>query len=297
VGRNEPNPLWKAVVALAVAQHGVISLPQLVELGLSASGARNWVQRGRLHRVHRGVYSVGTPLLGANGKRMAAVLACGPHAVLSHRAAAGLWALRPDNRERIDVTVPCQTGRKRKGIQTHQCIFHPADVTTEDGIPVTTVARTLLDLADVLPQRGVERAVDQAERLRLFDLRAVDDVLSHANGRRGAARLVAAIAAEPAFTRSYLEELFLAICRSAGVPHPESNYQTLGVEIDFCWPERQLAAEVDSWTDHHTRRALTRDASKARVLTLAGWRVVRFTYDEVAYRPAGVAADLRALLA
>lgn len=138
-------PFWAAAVALAMGQHGVASLEQLVGMGMSASGVGTWVARGRLHRIHRGVYAVGHPGVSWRGRLMAAVLACGEGAVVSHRSAAALWGIRPSARAAVDVSVPGRTGRSRPGIDIHRCALPTGDVTTVDGIPCTTVARTLLD--------------------------------------------------------------------------------------------------------------------------------------------------------
>ena len=276
----------------------MVSLAQLIALGLSASGVRARVRRGQLHRIHYGVYAVGHKVLGRHGRWMAAVLACGDGAVLSHRDAAALWGLRQNNRPRVEVTTRSQNGRRRKNIDAHKAtsLLDAVDVTEQDRIPCTTVSRTLLDLADVIDTRGLEKAVNQAERLQLFDLKAVSEQLSRAIGRHGAPRLRAAIAADPAITRGELEERFLAICRAARIPQPRVNAIVEGWEVDFCWPERRLIVETDGYADHSTRRAFERDRRKERALVRAGWRVVRFTWREVTSEPARVAAELSELL-
>ena len=185
-----PPPHGQAIAALALRQHGVISLSQLTAMGLSPRSVRGRVTTGRLHPVHRGVYAVGHSLLSREGRFMAAVLACGPGAVLSHRSAACLWELRPTSRSRVEVTTPGQSGRSRPPIQIHRSRRLAADdVTATQGIPITTVARTLLDLAEVADRRALERAVERAESLRVFDPRALHDVLARADGRRGAPAL------------------------------------------------------------------------------------------------------------
>jgi predicted transcriptional regulator of viral defense system len=212
-------PLDLAISRVAERQHAVISLTQLKRLGLSASAVRGRAASGRLHRIHRGVYAVGHARLTQRGHWMAAVLAYGPAARLSHRSAA-LLNLRADNRHRTDVSVPSRSARSRPGIDVHRTTTLTArDCTTVDGIPCTSVARTLLDLAEVVPPRQAERAIEQAEFLRLFDLRAVEDVLARANGRPGASvlRSVLVDLEEPGLTASDTEELFLALqgCRAA----------------------------------------------------------------------------------
>jgi predicted transcriptional regulator of viral defense system len=243
------------IAEIAASQHGVISLTQLRELGLSARAVQNRVAIGKLHRIHRGVYAVGHPVLSKEGRWMAAVLACGPDALLSHRSAAALWGIRPTARSRIDVTLGRPTGRALPGIDIHRTrTLGAQDATKVTNIPCTTVARTLLDLADVVDRRGLERAVEQAEILRLLDLTAVDDVLARAAGRRGAPVLRAIVAdydPEPAPTKNELERRFLELCRNAALPSPRVNawvtVEADGFEVDFSWPDARLIVEVDGY--------------------------------------------------
>jgi hypothetical protein len=171
-------------------------------------------------------------------------------------------------------------------------------VIVSDGIPCTSVHRTLLDLADVLGARALERAVDQAEVLRVFDMRAMEDVLARANGRRGASKLRAVLAVnhEPAITKSEMEELFLALCAAHDLPRPLANHRVEGEQVDFHWPEQRLVAETDSKAWHGTTRRREKDIARDRRLQLAGWRVLRFSWRAVAREPAAVAAELQAFL-
>jgi hypothetical protein len=221
-------PVDGALAKLAAAQHGVFHLKQLGELGLTSSAVHKRAASGRLHRVHQAVYSLAPPaLLSRDGHWMAAVLACGPGAVLSHRSAAALLGLRPSGGVRIDVTVPGRSCRGHSGIRVHRSTaLAPADVTRENNIPCTTVARTALDLTEVVNRRGVERALDQAEILELFDLRALDDQIARNPTRPGASRLHAVLAEHYAGstpTWSGLEERFLALVRAGRIPPPEVN--------------------------------------------------------------------------
>jgi very-short-patch-repair endonuclease/predicted transcriptional regulator of viral defense system len=302
--RKEP-PRDVAIARLAARQLGVVSLTQLKALGLTASAVRSRVASGRLHRVHRGVYAVGHGRLTVEGHWLAAVLACGSKAVLSHRSAAALWGLRSDNRARTDVSVPSRSARSRPGIDVHPSVtLTPADCTIRDGIPCTTLARTLLDLAEVDSPRGVERAIEQAEVLRLFDLRAVEEVLARANGRRGAAVLTAVLARleEPALTDSELEERFLTLCRAASLPSPEVNEWLViddepAIKADFLWREKRLVVETDGWESHGTRQAFERDRRRDERLKLAGYEPLRFTRRRIIREPSGVMRTVAELLA
>jgi hypothetical protein len=289
-----------AVAELAVAQHGVIAHRQLVALGLKPGAIKHRSALGRLHRVHVGVYAVGHRKLGANGHRMAAVLACGSGALLSHRAAAALWGLRASARPRIDVTVG-RAGRGHPGIDIHRVrALHPDDCTVHDGIPVTTVARTLLDLAEVVRTTEVERAFDEAERLRLLDMRALAAVCERAAGRHGLRVLRPLLEdARPsvAETRSPLERVFLPFCRDHGLPLPAVNVLAAGFTVDALWPKERLVVELDSYEFHgRSRAAFERDRARDAALQLAGYRVVRITWRRLAREPDAVAVTIRALL-
>lgn len=291
----------RAIQELAARQNGVVSLPQLKALGLGGSGVRDRVAAGKLQRLHRGVYAIGLAAPSAKGRYMAAVLACGPGAALSHRSAGALLGLRPSHRTAIDVIAPGRAGKQRAGIDVHRATgLEPRDIAPIDGIPCTTVARTLLDLAETIDRTALEKAVEQAEKLRIFDLAAVVDVLNRAGKRRGATALRAVLRTytpEPAFTRSDLEKRFLALCAEAGLPRPSVNNFSDGFEIDFVWPDRRLMVEVDSYRHHGTRAAFERDRRRDQDLTAAGWRVVRFTWRQVIDEPERVVARLHSLLA
>jgi very-short-patch-repair endonuclease len=280
-------------------------LNQLRALGLCPSAVRERVAAGKLHRVHRGVYSVGHSVLSVEGRWMAAVLACGPGAVLSHRSAAALWGLRPSARARIDVTAPRRAGRVREGIDVHSgATLLPRDVTSVRGIPCTTVARTLLDLAEVVDRRGVERACDQAEVLRLYDGKAVDDVLGRATGRHGASRLHAVLAEYEVgenITHRELEERFLLLCRNSNLPKPKVNAWVQlpdgAVQADFLWADERLIVETDGRATHGTRRSFESDRRRDQRLLVAGWHVMRRTWRQVTREPTELVESLRTQLA
>jgi hypothetical protein len=226
---------------------------------------------------------------------MAAVLAFGPGAVLSHRTAAALHQLRGTYRSKIEVTVPRRTTRAHVNIQVHRSrSLRPQDVTRVNGIPCTTVARTLLDLADVLDRRALERAFDRSETLQLFDLNAIQDQLT-ANRTRPAARRVQRLLEEyyigSAPTQSELEEAFFAICRSVDAPLPEVNaWVDLGdgepmILADFVWREQRVIVETDGMRFHDTHQARQRDPRRDQRAIVAGWRPIRTTWRQVIYRP------------
>jgi len=306
-GRFSHHPLRELVIAeLAMRQHGVVALRQLLVLELTASAVRSRVASGRLLRVHAGVYAVGHAPLTRDGHYMAAVLACGPDAALSHRSCADKRGLRRTSRSAIDVTTARQGGRSHRGIDAHtSTTLLPRDVETVDAIRCTSVARTLLDLSAVEPRRGVERAYDQADVLALLDAARIDDILSRASGHRGAAVLRAVHedrARAGTLTRSELEEHFLALCRATpDVPRPQVNawiaLEPTGLEADFLWREQRLIAEVDGRAVHTTARAFEHDRRRDQRLLLAGFGVVRFTWRQVVEEPAAVQATMTALLA
>jgi uncharacterized protein DUF559/putative AbiEi antitoxin of type IV toxin-antitoxin system len=278
------------VAELASAQFGVISYAQLLAAGLSRGAVEKAVLGGRLLRLHTGVFALGHPSLRVEGRRLAAVLACGPRAVLSHRSAASHWGLLTTGQSGIDVTAP----RSRDGIpgiRLHRSRSLDArDTTAHNGIPITSVARTLLDLAAALRSHHLERALAQAESLQLYDHRAITDVIVRANGHRGRGALARATAREPKLTRSELESRFLTLVRRAGLPEPEANSSLdapdhPGLEPDFYWPQLRLVVETDGWETHKTRAAFRSDRRKDAALTSIGYRVMRFTYDDVVYDP------------
>jgi hypothetical protein len=289
----------EALAELARSQWGVVSLVQLRALGLSLGAVKHRTRVGRLRRVHRGVYAIGGAALPREGRHLAAVLACGPGAVLSHVSAAVHWNLLSYDAPRPEVTAPASRAGA-PGIRLHRTRSLDArDITEHRGIPVTTVAKTLLDVAAHAPASHLEHAIGQAMRNELYDQRAIDDVLHRHRGCRGTRALRTATADDPAFTRSELERRFRALCRRAGLPRPLSNVVVADAdhhphEVDFFFPSRRLIVEVDGWRDHGTRVAFERDRAKDAALVAAGHAVLRFTKRQIAYEPDTVADRVRA---
>lgn len=263
---------------------------------------RTRLERGSLVRLHRGVYAVGHRQLRPRGISLAALFAVGPGAALSHRDAAGLHGLRPGNHRDTDVTAERQR-RAHAGIRIHRAQLPLEEVTTIDGLRVTTVARTLVDLADVVPHDHLAAAVQQAERLRTFDGRAVERVLERTRNRRGpghaalSALLTELRGHELQLTRSALEIRFAALVERYGLPRPRTNVHVHGREVDAWWPQAGLAVEADGWRDHGTRVVFQRDREKGNWLALRGVTLLRFTHDDVMRRPAAVADQLATALA
>ena len=292
------------IAQIAGRQHGVISFEQLRYLGMERTTVQWRIEVGVLHRVHRGVYAVGYLYLTPHGRRMAAVLACGPGAVLSHRSAAVLWGLRGEPRSTFDVTAPNRRGRVPKAIDAHRDgSLTPADRIVLHGIPCTTVARTLLDFAAVASVRELRKAISEAEVLRVLDHGAVRRLIKRSRGRRGVARLrmlMDEIHPQTKRTRSDMEILFLHMCERAGLPSPEVNATLYPggqrTMPDFLWRDAGLIVEADSRRFHDTDSAFQSDRKREQRLQLAGWRVSRCTWEQIEREPLRLAKTIRGLL-
>jgi len=247
------------------------------------------------------VYCLSGQVLSHRGRWLAAVLAAGSGAVLSHRDAAGLWRiLPPSNSHPIHVSVPRRGGRERRqGLVVHRSRTLPDDeLTIRDSIPVTTPERTILDLAAVVPRRRLERAIDEAEYLRLCTTTRLRAIVERHRGRAGTRLLREVLGAhEPGSTRTRtdLEERFLALCREHGLPQPLVNAPLLSLTVDFFWPPA-VVVEVDGGQAHRTRRAFQDDRDRDSLLAAHGYHVIRFTWWDVESRPAVVADRVRRVL-
>lgn len=292
----------EAIADLAERQHGVVSRRQLRGLGLSESRIRGRVDRKLLVPVHRGVYSIGHSGIAVEGRWMAAVLAAGPGAVLSHRSAGRLWRLlRPGGRP---MEVTRRTGwRAPAGVVTHRASLPDDERTVVDGIPVTGVSRTLLDLAAVLARRQLERALNEAEVLRLTDPLSLPDLLERYPRRRGTAVLRAILAEEAALsgpTRNGFEERFVALVDAHGLTRPRLNADLVvrgrHINVDCLWRDVRLIVELDGGAVHRTARAFEADRERDRILGADGWHVLRVTWRQLRDDPDAVVNDVRRVL-
>jgi very-short-patch-repair endonuclease len=274
------------VWALAVEQWDVIAHRQLIELGYRRNAIEHRLATGRLHRKHLGVYAVGRPTLTRYGRWMAAVLACGPRAALSHDSAAALWGIGPELSAEVHVSVPAGTRRRHPGIKAHRRIEKVWEhVTEHERIPVTSIDLTLVDLATRVPRPDLERAVNEADRLDLIspdDLRAALDLWTHHPGVRPLRELLDE--ATFTLTDSELERLFLPIARSVGLPKPITRQWVNGFRVDFFWPELRLVVETDGLRYHRTPLQQARDSLRDHAHLAAGLTPVRFTHHQIRYR-------------
>jgi very-short-patch-repair endonuclease len=290
-----------AVAELAGRQHGVVARWQLTRHGITRAAIESRIARGRFYRLHRGVYAVGHRSLGAEARLLASVLAFGPAAVLSHRSAGQLWQIFPRYAIAPEVTRPGFVGG-RAGIVVHRSTIPADERCVENGIPVTTVPRAMLDMASMLDMRELERAWNEMEVGELTDRRSVPDLIARYPGRRGAGKLRMLLSAdEPGgITRNDFEEAFVALLDRHGLPRGRMNAD-LAIrgrffEVDCLWEDQRLAVELDGGGAHRTRKAFQDDRLRDRILIAEGWRTPRLTWHQLRDEPEAVAADLRLAL-
>ena len=271
---------------LAARQHGVVAAWQLAALGFTPTMIKRRLEAGRFYRVQHSVLSL-TPQVLPRGRMLAAALTYGPKSALSYRASAAIWDLGPWPTGLIDVTVP-RNARPRVGTKVHVATVERV---VRDGFPVTTVARTLVDLAAVLPLGRLRDVFERAERLGVLDVYSVSEEM---HGRRGAKKIRVVLAewAEPEPTKNEFEQALRTLCREYDIPLPSQNVVLLGYEVDAFW-EPDLVVELDSWEWHKTRRAFEEDRRKAAGLEAAGYRVLRFSWRQIRGEPELVAAAIR----
>jgi very-short-patch-repair endonuclease len=293
----------QSLADLATGQHGVVSTKQLLALGYSLDSASDAFLGARLHRLHQGVYAVGHRRLTWHSHCWAGVLGAEPNetdevvwpAVASHGSAAYLWGLYRYAPETIDVTAPIRRRAKRRFRVHFSSILAAEDRGEREGIPVTSVPRTLLDLAI----RARPNQLERAEEIDLLDVAAVDALLARAGGHRGRGRLRRALAIyrpDPAFTRSRFERHFLHLVRAAGLPAPAMNLNVAGYELDAYWPDLRFAVELDLFETHGSRAAFERDRLRQEELKLLGIEMIRITRPRLQREPDAVLGNLGALL-
>jgi very-short-patch-repair endonuclease len=294
------HPTDLEIERFARHRHGVLTIAELERLGLSERAVRDRAAAGRLYRIHNGVYAADRPT--EKGRWVAALLACGPEAVLSHASAAALWDLAPDTAT-VHVNLPGAARATRPGVAVHGARLDPSEVVSREGIPCTTVARTLLDVAATQSQRRVEFALDRAEELRVFDLRELRAMLKLRRGQRGIAVLSKVLDTYdgPDQARSPAERRMLALIRRARLPMPKVNAWIPlsggnGYRPDLLWEDHRLVVEVDGRTHHARRLAFEHDRRRDRRLALAGYETRRYAAREIKREPDHVLAELRTFL-
>ena len=301
-GKSSPQPADRLIGELAGRQHGVVAIRQLRATGLTRRMVEIRVERGALHRVHAGVYAVGHPALSPDGRLMAAALAPGPGAILSHRSAAWLWGLLRSCPAVLEATHPCRRQR-RPGLRVHRASVPDDERAARRGIPVTGPFRTLLDLAVVADRHQLERALHEAEVARLTDRLTLHALIARYPGRRGVAALRAAVRELDGGvrrTRSALEDRFLRFLAERGLPLPETNVRIetarRAYEVDCLWRARRLIVELDGRGAHDTGRGFLRDRAKLRALTAAGWRALPVTWPDIVGDPDALEREIAGLL-
>jgi very-short-patch-repair endonuclease len=283
--------------ALIGRQHGVVTRRQLLELGLSGDAVDHRIATARLHPVMAGVYAVGRPGLSQRGSWMAAVLACGSAAVLSHDSAAALWRIRSAYGSVVAVTVPPSVCRRRPGISTYRRSLEPDERTEIDRIPVTSIHRTLLDIAAQLRREDLEAAINAADKHGLTTPPRLRAALADYAARPGVAVLRAVLDRRTfVLTDSQLERRFLPIARRAGLPRPRTGRRLNGFKVDFHWPELGLVLETDGLRYHRTPAQQARDRLRDQAHTAAGLTPLRFTHAQVRYEPDHVEQTLSAVV-
>lgn len=297
MGGTKLHPAGGELWELFRLQHGVVARVQLLERGLTAKAIAHRVRTGRLHPLGRGVYAVGRPDVSQCGRWMAAVLSCGPEALLSHRSAAALWGIAKSSTEiEIEVVVPGALRRRRPGIRLRRradlSAVHRREVS---GIPVTDPVSTLVDLATCVAEWKVEKAINDADRLGLVDPAALRAELNSLPPRPGMACVRRLLGCD-ALTDSGLEHKFLGIVRDAGLPLPRTQAWVNGYRVDFHWPDLGLVVETDGWVHHRTPGEQVTDRRRDQAHTKAGLTTLRFAEKQVRHEPRQVRATLRAVM-
>jgi very-short-patch-repair endonuclease len=297
MGDTKFQPAWGELWELTRLQHGVVTRAQLIESGLTAKAIAHRIRTGRLHRLGRGIYAVGRPDVGQYGWWMAAVLSCGPEALLSHRSAAALWGIAKGSPEmKTEVVVPGAVRRRRPDVRLRRrADLRAAHRREVSGIPVTDPVSTLVDLASCVVEWQVEKAINDADRLGLIDPEALRAEVETLLPRPGMACLRRLLGCD-ALTDTGLERKFLNIVRDAGLPLPETQALVNGYRVDFHWPDLGLIVETDGWAHHRTAGEQATDHRRDQTHTKAGLTTLRFAEKQVRYEPQQVNATLSAVM-
>jgi very-short-patch-repair endonuclease len=301
-GQSARNEVW----ALVARQHGVVARRQLLDLGVTPKMIERRLASGRLHALWRGVYAVGRPAVTRRGWWMAATLACGHDALLSHMSAAELWGIletktgSEEGRNRpplIHVSVSETRVPRVAGIRVHRRRdLDESDRAERDGLPVTAPARTLIDLGNLLHPGGLEAAVNRADKLELIDPEALRKEVSDHGGMDGVKSLRRVLDRRTfTLTDSELERRFLRLVRRAGLPEPKTQQRVIGFRVDFYWPDLRLIVETDGLRYHRTPQQQGRDRLRDQTLIAAGFIVLRFTHAQVTFEPDRVVGTLRSV--
>ena len=290
IAQARSKELWE----LAASQHGVVSRSQLLAAGMSAKAINHRIATGRLHPVVRGIYAVGRPDLTKLGRWMAAVLASGPGAALSHRTGAAHLGIWQWNASVVEITLPAGSDRRPPGVLVHRRSLNPSELVMHDRIPVTCPLRALLDLAVLLRPEQTAAALNEAVKRDLLDLEQAREQLETFAGTRGVRPLRELIDRHTfRLTDSELERVFLRLVRQAGLPLPETGRYILGFKIDFFWPALGLVVETDGLRYHRTPEQQAHDRIRDQRLVGVGLTVLRFTHHQVRYQPAHVVTTLK----
>jgi very-short-patch-repair endonuclease len=281
------------LIGIATRQHGVVARWQLEAAGIPVHVIERRIRAGRLRQAQRGVYRL-EPIKGARAAEVAAALTCGAGAVVSHRSAAAVFELGRRAGGPVEVSVPLGNPRPRPRVIMHRVRLLAEETTRWDGVPVTTPARTVLDLAGTARPRALEQMVALALRRELTTEAELIRLAQWYRGRPGARELRVLLGHErqPAFTRSDAEALCLAEVRESGLPDPIVNGIVRGLEVDFHWPLAKLVLEFDGFAYHSSRRARARDRQRDAALLAAGYRVMRITWEDLKHKPKATIARL-----
>jgi hypothetical protein len=293
---------YKKLQDLVASQHGVVTRAQLLELGFSSRSVQSHIARRQFFPIWRGVYAVGRPQLTAYGYWKAAIFSCGSKAVLSHISAGNLWQVTTISQRLIDVSVPAHIVRRRRKIKLHRREVNLLRYVTQcSGIPVMTVAATLVDLAAVLPENQLIAAINEADKRNLIDVRQFHKSLNQFAGQPGVSQLRKMLDGPAVvLTESELERMFLRLVQECSLPPslsvPKSGIYLNGFKVDFFWPDLGLVVETDGLRYHRTPFQQTRDRLRDQVHTSHGLTTLRFTHAQVKYEPAHVKRVLLATI-